>query len=152
MTQLSPPLCSGFTLGFYLTLLPPASMPGHILEPLLQAGEVTSGQSVTNRANSIKLGREKGFVVYLADSETEMVEWMSALEGTISRLMRVIAGVDDEATPTPDNSARRPFASSQSAFLAQAESAYKQNSHSFNRDAEPPRRSGHAVQGMIWSN
>lgn len=114
---------------------------------ILQAGEVSSGQSVTNRANSIKLGREKGFVVYLADSETEMVEWMSALEGTVSRLMRIIAGVDEEAGAAPDNSSRRQFASSQSAFLAQSENAYK-SSHSVHRDSEPSRRSGLAVQGV----
>lgn len=112
----------------------------------MQAGEVSSGQSVTNRANSIKLGREKGFVVYLADSETEMVEWMSALEGTVSRLMRIIAGVDEEGAAAPENTSRRQFASSQSAFLAQSENTYK-SSHSIHRDSEPSRRSGLAVQG-----
>eukprot|EP00892_Ulva_mutabilis_P005323 jgi/Ulvmu1/3162/UM015_0202.1 len=139
-------LKDGFLFRFLDDNVTPSSKPRGIVD-LSKAGEVTSGQSATNRPNSIKLGREKGFVVYLADSETEMVEWMSALEGTVSRLMRVIAGVDDEAPPASDNSARRSFSSSQSAFLAQAESAYKQPSHSFN--PEPPRRSGLAAQGSM---
>ena len=32
----------------------------------MQAGEVGSGQGTTNRANTIKVSREKGFVVYMA--------------------------------------------------------------------------------------
>lgn len=88
--------------------------------------------------------------MYLADSETEMVEWMSALEGTVSRLMRIIAGVDEEAAAAPDTSSRRPFASSQSAYLAQAENGYK-SSHSINREPDVSRRSGLAVQGMLMT-
>lgn len=36
-------------------------------------------------------------VCYLCDSETEQVEWLSALEGTVLRIVRSAAGVDEEA-------------------------------------------------------
>lgn len=34
---------------------------------------------------------------YLCDSETEQVEWLSALEGTILRIVRCAAGISEEA-------------------------------------------------------
>jgi hypothetical protein len=110
----------------------------------LQVGEIGSGQSVTNRSNTIKVTREKGFVVYLADSETEMVEWMSALEGAVARLMRIIAGVDDEQ---PVQQAQQPgSASSRNAMLAQAESAFKQRAQQPWQEPEP-RRNNYGMQG-----
>lgn len=36
-------------------------------------------------------------VCYLIDSETEQVEWLSALEGAVAKIVRSAAGVDDEA-------------------------------------------------------
>jgi hypothetical protein len=36
-------------------------------------------------------------VCYLCDSETEQVEWLSALEGTVLRIVRSAAGVDEDA-------------------------------------------------------
>lgn len=59
---------------------------------------MSCAKDVTGRGNSIKLGTAKGRVAYLCDSETDMVEWISALEGTIARLVRVIAGVDDSSS------------------------------------------------------
>lgn len=83
-----------------------------------QVGEVCDGQAATNRANSIKVGRAKGFVVYLADSETEQVEWLSALETTVTRLVKIIAGIDDEAAPAGTGGAG---SRSAAAMLQQAE-------------------------------
>lgn len=33
---------------------------------------------------------------YIADSETEQVEWVSALEGAVAKIVRAVAGVEDE--------------------------------------------------------
>ena len=35
-------------------------------------------------------------MVYLAENETDQVEWLSALEATVTRLVKIIAGVEDE--------------------------------------------------------
>ena len=41
-------------------------------------------------------------VCYLCDSETEQVEWISAFEGTLARIVKLVAGVEDEpALPAP---------------------------------------------------
>lgn len=112
----------------------------------LQAGEVGSGQGTTNRANTIKVSREKGFVVYMADSETEMVEWMSALEGAVSRLMRIIAGVEDEEqhqAPSHGGSS----ASNHNSMLAQAESAFKQRAQQQSWSEPQHQRPSYGVQG-----
>lgn len=37
-------------------------------------------------------------VNYVADSETEQVEWVSALEGAVAKIVRAVAGVEDEET------------------------------------------------------
>lgn len=43
-------------------------------------------------------------VHYVADSETEQVEWFSALEGAVARIVRAVAGLEEEEqTPTVDN-------------------------------------------------
>ena len=44
----------------------------------------------------------------MADSETEQVEWLSALEGAVSRIVRLVAGVDDEEpAPAPKRKTSR---------------------------------------------
>jgi hypothetical protein len=82
-----------------------------------QVGEISDGQSATNKPNSIKVGREKGHVVYVADSETEQVEWISALDTTVARLVKIIAGVDDAPPPTREGRG----GGSNAALLQQAE-------------------------------
>ena len=43
-------------------------------------------------------------VHYVADSETEQVEWFSALEGAVARIVRAVAGLEEEEqTPAVDN-------------------------------------------------
>lgn len=112
----------------------------------MQAGEVGSGQGTTNRANTIKVSREKGFVVYMADSETEMVEWMSALEGAVSRLMRIIAGVEDDEQPQAP-SHHGSYASNHNSMLAQAESAFKQRAQQQSWSEPQHQRPSYGVQG-----
>lgn len=112
----------------------------------MQADDVSSGQSVTNRANTIKVSRIKGFVVYMAESETEMVEWMSALEGTVSRLLKIIAGCDDEdEAPPPSHSS----ASHHNSMLAQAEQSFKQRAQQPSWSESQQQRSSFGVQGVL---
>jgi hypothetical protein len=36
--------------------------------------------------------------LYVAAAETEMVEWISALEGSIAKIAKIVAGVDDSSS------------------------------------------------------
>ena len=43
-------------------------------------------------------------VHYIADSETEQVEWFSALEGAVAKIVRAVAGLEEEEpAPAADN-------------------------------------------------
>lgn len=43
-------------------------------------------------------------VHYVADSETEQVEWFSALEGAVAKIVRAVAGLEEEEqAPAVDN-------------------------------------------------
>lgn len=43
-------------------------------------------------------------VHYVADSETEQVEWFSALEGAVAKIVRAVAGLEeDDSPPAVDN-------------------------------------------------
>jgi phosphoribosyl-AMP cyclohydrolase len=119
----------------------------------MQAGEVSSGQGTTNRANTIKVSREKGFVVYMADSETEMVEWMSALEGTVSRLMRIIADCDADVVQSHAPSHMSNSGTNHSSMLAQAENSFKQRAQQHSWSEPQQQRPSYGVQGVpadIW--
>lgn len=85
-------------------------------------------------------------MVYMADSETEMVEWMSALEGAVSRLMRIIAGVADEEQPqAPSHNSSS--AANHNSMLAQAENAFKQRAQQQSWSEPPQQRVNYGVQG-----
>lgn len=44
-------------------------------------------------------------VHYIADSETEQVEWFSALEGAVAKIVRAVAGLEEEEpAPAVNNS------------------------------------------------
>jgi hypothetical protein len=106
---------------------------------MLQAGEISDGLGVTKRPNSIKVGREKGCVVYVAESETEMVEWMSALETTITQLMKIIAGVDDEP---PAAATGRNTSTNNASFLKKMESNMQSSARGASH-VEGREQSGH---------
>jgi tetrahydromethanopterin S-methyltransferase subunit E len=58
---------------------------------------VKEAKSVTGRPNSFQLKTATGgSVAYIADSETDLVEWMSAIEGAMAVILRVVAGIEDE--------------------------------------------------------
>ena len=45
-------------------------------------------RDVTGKGTSIKLTTAGGRVCYIADSETEQVEWLSALEGSVAKIVK----------------------------------------------------------------
>lgn len=64
--------------------------------------EVGDGRDATGRANAIRLGIANGPpVCYVADSETDAVEWVSALDAGVDRAVRAAAGL------SPDDGGRR---------------------------------------------
>ena len=50
--------------------------------------DVSEAREQTGKGNSLKLSTESGHVLYLTDSETDLVEWISALEGSVSAIVR----------------------------------------------------------------
>ena len=67
------------------------SKPRGIVD-LSKVTDVSDAREQTGKNNSLKLSTAQGHVCYVADSETELVEWMSALEGAVAKIMKAIAG------------------------------------------------------------
>lgn len=53
-----------------------------------QVTDVGEARDVTGKGTSIKLTTASGRVCYIADSETEQVEWLSALEGAVAKIVK----------------------------------------------------------------
>lgn len=101
-------LKQGHLFRFWDDRVVEASKPRGIVD-LSKVQDVRDGRSVTGKPNSIQLKTSAGSsVCYVADTETEMVEWMSALEGEVHRIAKHLAGVEDAPAPAP----KRPAASS----------------------------------------
>ena len=49
---------------------------------------MSDARDVTGKGTSVKLTTAGGRVCYIADSETEQVEWFSALEGAVARIVK----------------------------------------------------------------
>ena len=71
------------------------SKPRGIVD-LSKVQDVKHAREQTGKPNSLMLSTTTGSVSYIADSETELVEWFSALEGTVARIVKQAAGFDDE--------------------------------------------------------
>ena len=68
--------------------------------------DVGDGRDATGKANSIRLATSAGGAVcYVADSETDAVEWVSALDTAVARVLRTLAGVDGGGGGKSDASA-----------------------------------------------
>lgn len=76
------------------------SKPRGIVD-LSKVTDVKHAREQTGKPNSLVLSTTSGSVSYIADSETELVEWVSALEGTVTRIVKQAAGFDDEPEPAP---------------------------------------------------
>ena len=55
-----------------------------------QVTDVGEARDVTGKGTSIKLTTAGGRVCYIADSETEQVEWLSALEGAVAKIVKQV--------------------------------------------------------------
>ena len=55
-----------------------------------QVTDVSEARDATGRNNSLMLSTPTGRVCYVADSETEQVEWLSALEGSLANIMKQV--------------------------------------------------------------
>lgn len=60
------------------------------LVDLSKVTDVSPARDATGRNNSLMLSTPTGRVLYVADSETEQVEWVSALEGTVARIVKQV--------------------------------------------------------------
>jgi hypothetical protein len=89
-------LKQGFLFRFASQDVVPASKPRGIVD-LSQVTDVSDGSELTGRPLSIKLSTATGgSKCYLTESETAQVEWISALEGAVGRILKIVAGLDDE--------------------------------------------------------
>ena len=88
-------------------------------------------------------------VCYLCDSETEQVEWISAFEGTLARIVKLVAGVEDEP-PLPAAIAPSPSkapASSTSEWARQLEAGFSAVSRSSPKPQRSSASSGFRADG-----
>lgn len=96
-------LKQGFLFRFADQNVVASTKPRGIVD-LSKVTDVVSGREATGKNNSITLSTANGSVHYVADSETEQVEWFSALEGAVAKIVRAVAGLEEEdSTPAVDN-------------------------------------------------
>ena len=103
-------LKQGFLFRFSSAEVNAASKPRGVVD-LSQVTDVSDGSAMTGRPNSIKLSTATGSRCYITDSETSQVEWISGLEASVAKIVRIVAGVDgDEEESTPSTVASRALA------------------------------------------
>ncbi|KAL4423786.1 hypothetical protein ABPG75_001087 [Micractinium tetrahymenae] len=89
-------LKQGFIFRFASNDVSSSSKPRGIVD-LSTVTDVSDGSGATGRPNSIKVSTATGYICYLCENETSQVEWISALEGAVAKIVKLVAGVDDEA-------------------------------------------------------
>lgn len=89
-------LKQGFLFRFASNDVSSSSKPRGIVD-LSTVTDVSDGSGATGRPNSIKVSTATGYICYLCENETSQVEWISALEGAVARIVKLVAGVDEEA-------------------------------------------------------
>ena len=67
----------------------PGTKPRGLVD-LSKVSDVTPAKDATGRNNSLMLSTPTGRVLYVADSETEQVEWLSAIEGAVQKIVRQV--------------------------------------------------------------
>ena len=100
-------LKQGYLYRFASNDVNAASKPRGVVD-LSKVTDVGDGRGETGRPNSLRLSTAAGKVCYVCDTETELVEWMSALEGAVNKLVRHAAGVDDEPAKAPPQQPAQP--------------------------------------------
>jgi len=87
-------LKSGFLFRFLNNDLDHTVKPRGVVD-LSTVTDINEGSGVTGKQNSLKLSTVTGYVCYLTDSETDMVEWLSALDKAHTEIVKRVAGVED---------------------------------------------------------
>ncbi len=82
-------LKNGYMFRFATPDVSPSTKPRGLVD-LSKVSDVTPAKDATGRNNSLMLSTPMGRVLYVADSETEQVEWLSAIEGTVQKLVRQV--------------------------------------------------------------
>ena len=82
-------LKSGYMFRFATPDVSSSTKPRGLVD-LSKVSDVTPAKDATGRNNSLMLSTPTGRVLYVADSETEQVEWLSAIEGTVQKLVRQV--------------------------------------------------------------
>ena len=80
-------LKQGFLFRFSNPDVSASTKPRGVVD-LSKVTDVSEAREQTGKLNSLKLSTESGYVAYVCDSETELVEWISALEGAVSAIVR----------------------------------------------------------------
>lgn len=83
-------LKQGFLFRFSGPDISSSTKPRGVVD-LSKVTDVSEARDQTSRQNSLKLSTETGYVAYVCDSETELVEWFSALEGAVSQIVRKVS-------------------------------------------------------------
>ena len=83
-------LKQGFLFRFSSPDINVTSKPRGVVD-LSKVTDVSEARTQTSKPNSLKLSTETGgYVAYVCDSETELVEWFSALEGAVARIVKLV--------------------------------------------------------------
>ena len=82
-------LKQGFLFRFSSPDVSSTTKPRGVVD-LSKVTDVSEAREQTGRHNTFKLSTETGYVAYVCDSETELVEWISALEGAVSAIVRKV--------------------------------------------------------------
>ena len=82
-------LKQGYMFRFATPDVSPGTKPRGLVD-LSKVSDVTPAKDATGRNNSLMLSTPTGRVLYVADSETEQVEWLSAIEGAVQKIVRQV--------------------------------------------------------------
>jgi hypothetical protein len=82
-------LKQGYLFRFASADVNASSKPRGLVD-LSKVTDVSAARDATGRNNSLMLSTSTGRVCYVADSETEQVEWLSALEGAVAKIVKQV--------------------------------------------------------------
>lgn len=99
-------LKSGYLFRFLNNDIDASSKPRGIVD-LSTVTDIAEGSSVTGKPHSLKLSTATGYVCYLTDSETDLVEWLSVLDKAHTEIVKRVAGVEDPVPERPSRKSRQ---------------------------------------------
>lgn len=88
-------LKDGYLFRFSSPEVDSKSTPRGILD-LSGVADVSDGCEATGKECAIRVTTQQGPVYFVAENETSQVEWISALEESVARIVRRVAGIRDD--------------------------------------------------------